>query len=134
MARPRQLSDEERIERRRASKREYMRRYRANNLEASREYQRKKAKEYYYSRPVDMNSRRQKRWAYKARKRSATIGPVSIAKLVAEWDRICGICKTIVNGQYEIDHIIPLSRGGPHAQHNLQLAHPFCNRSKGNRI
>jgi 5-methylcytosine-specific restriction endonuclease McrA len=29
-----------------------------------------------------------------------------------------------------LDHIIPLSRGGPHARANVQLAHQRCNRRK----
>ena len=32
-----------------------------------------------------------------------------------------------------IDHIIPLSKGGEHALHNVQLAHAKCNLSKNNR-
>lgn len=32
-----------------------------------------------------------------------------------------------------IDHIIPLSKGGEHALHNVQLAHYRCNLSKNNR-
>jgi len=35
---------------------------------------------------------------------------------------------------YEIDHIIPLSRGGLHHQDNLQYLTPTENRKKGNRI
>ncbi|UXA19533.1 HNH endonuclease [Mycobacterium sp. SMC-4] len=32
-----------------------------------------------------------------------------------------------------IDHIVPLSKGGEHALHNVQLAHTKCNQSKNNR-
>lgn len=32
-----------------------------------------------------------------------------------------------------VDHIIPLSKGGEHALHNVQLAHARCNYSKNNR-
>lgn len=34
----------------------------------------------------------------------------------------------------EIDHIIPLSKGGHHSIENLQLLCRKCNRSKGNKI
>jgi 5-methylcytosine-specific restriction endonuclease McrA len=33
---------------------------------------------------------------------------------------------------HEVDHIIPLSRGGLHCQTNLQVLSVFDNRSKGN--
>lgn len=32
-----------------------------------------------------------------------------------------------------VDHVIPLSRGGAHAMHNVQSAHLGCNSSKGDR-
>lgn len=35
--------------------------------------------------------------------------------------------------QPSIDHIIPLSKGGEHALHNVQLAHYRCNLTKNNR-
>ncbi len=48
--------------------------------------------------------------------------------------RICGICKEPITENFEIDHIIPLSRGGLHEVLNLQLAHPHCNRVKHNKL
>lgn len=61
--------------------------------------------------------------------------------------RECGIChETIFYGSHEtvqnqrnsrgawnLDHIIPISRGGSNQIKNLQAVHIFCNRSKGNR-
>lgn len=47
---------------------------------------------------------------------------------------MCGICHELFLGPMEIDHIIPLSVGGPHHIHNLQYAHPKCNREKGGRM
>jgi|TARA_B110000908_G_C9870492_1_gene278135 5-methylcytosine-specific restriction endonuclease McrA len=35
---------------------------------------------------------------------------------------------------FEVDHIIPLSRGGLHHQDNLQYLTPLENKRKGNRI
>jgi 5-methylcytosine-specific restriction endonuclease McrA len=32
-----------------------------------------------------------------------------------------------------VDHIVPLSLGGPHTLDNAQLAHLRCNAIKGNR-
>ncbi len=49
----------------------------------------------------------------------------------------CGYCLTsefIVGTPMEIDHIIPLSLGGPTEEENLWLACSLCNDYKGDRI
>jgi hypothetical protein len=33
----------------------------------------------------------------------------------------------------ELDHVVPLSRGGAHAKENVRLAHRKCNNLKGDR-
>lgn len=56
---------------------------------------------------------------------------------------ICAICGKVVDktlkrpNEYapEVDHIIPISRGGhPSDISNLQLVHGICNKQKGNKI
>lgn len=45
---------------------------------------------------------------------------------------ICGICNKHVNrAEMHLDHVIPISAGGPDEESNLQPAHPSCNFSKG---
>lgn len=47
----------------------------------------------------------------------------------------CGYCpKILPTRKMHVDHITPLSRGGPHAPHNLVMACPQCNCSKGSRL
>jgi 5-methylcytosine-specific restriction endonuclease McrA len=47
----------------------------------------------------------------------------------------CGICHgPLARVDMDIDHIIPLTRGGAHTYDNVQAAHRSCNRSKGNRL
>jgi hypothetical protein len=62
---------------------------------------------------------------------------------VYERDRwVCQICGKKVNKNRlypdrmcaSLDHIIPLSKGGPHTYNNVQLAHLACNVSKSNKL
>ncbi len=62
--------------------------------------------------------------------------------------RLCGICgQKMLYGSYKgiksqngsryawnIDHIIPLSKGGKDNKDNMQAVHVRCNRQKGNLI
>jgi 5-methylcytosine-specific restriction endonuclease McrA len=68
------------------------------------------------------------------RRRATVVGSVSkgIAKKLLELQKHrCAVCKVKIEEKYEIDHIVPLAKGGAHADDNLQLLCPFCNRSKG---
>lgn len=52
----------------------------------------------------------------------------------------CAICGTGLSPRAEgaisatFDHIIPKSRGGSGAIHNLRLVHKVCNKMRGNEI
>jgi 5-methylcytosine-specific restriction endonuclease McrA len=45
----------------------------------------------------------------------------------------CACCGFLLNGDFEIDHITPLSRGGSNYPSNLQLLKPLCNKLKGSK-
>ena len=48
---------------------------------------------------------------------------------------ICGICnKPVTRELFEMDHIFPLSKGGPHTWANVQIAHQSCNVRKGTKV
>jgi 5-methylcytosine-specific restriction endonuclease McrA len=69
---------------------------------------------------------------WRARIRNLFIETVS-RKVVFERDKgLCGICLTPVDpsSPWEIDHVIPISKGGPHSYANVQLSHRSCNRRK----
>jgi 5-methylcytosine-specific restriction endonuclease McrA len=67
--------------------------------------------------------------------KAATIGIIDYAKVVREANGICGFCRQPMNGEpAHIDHIIPICRGGAHAQENLQLTHARCNSRKGTSL
>jgi 5-methylcytosine-specific restriction endonuclease McrA len=44
---------------------------------------------------------------------------------------MCGICEEFVAyNEFEVDHVIPLAKGGMHGYVNVQPAHSLCNRKK----
>lgn len=44
----------------------------------------------------------------------------------------CGICKEFVPVEnFDVDHVIPIARGGMHGYVNCTPAHPICNKRKG---
>lgn len=50
-------------------------------------------------------------------------------------DGVCGICGEDVDPfAFEVDHIVPLSRGGFNNYANAQPTHRTCNRSKGQKL
>lgn len=73
-----------------------------------------------------------------AAKRRARLGVATEPVLrAAVWERdggICGICGDVVDGPWHMDHVVPLSRGGPHTYANVQVSHPRCNMRKGARL
>lgn len=55
-------------------------------------------------------------------------------KLWADQNGVCPLCDErlpVDSDATEVDHIIPVSRGGTSAIENLQVVHPRCNRVKG---
>jgi 5-methylcytosine-specific restriction endonuclease McrA len=78
-----------------------------------------------------------KRAAYEAKRRAirrnAPIGSVSpdISDQLQEKQRDrCACCRASLRGVFHLDHIQPLSKGGAHADDNLQLLCPPCNQAK----
>ena len=59
--------------------------------------------------------------------------PALVERLRVKQQGICGICGSCIEGEVEVDHIAPRSRGGSDLEFNLQLACKACNRLTGNR-
>ncbi len=64
-------------------------------------------------------------------------------RAIASKDPVCALCGNPIDMEakpysplaLEVDHIIPVSRGGaPYDIDNLQLTHHRCNRQKFNRL
>ena len=66
----------------------------------------------------------------------------SLEDVIARDGWICGICggpvdasaKGRSSGAPSLDHVIPISQGGPHTLANAQLAHFGCNAGKGAKL
>ena len=54
------------------------------------------------------------------------------AYLLEKWQRRCAYCH-ITTVPFELDHLVPRSRGGSHRVSNLVLACHACNQAKGDR-
>jgi hypothetical protein len=60
-------------------------------------------------------------------------GPLR-AEVILRCGLVCGICGgPVPETDVQIDHVIPLARGGPHEAANLQVSHSLCNQRKGAR-
>lgn len=58
-------------------------------------------------------------------------------KVILERDGLfCYLCQREITDdeKYHIDHIIPITKGGWHAEFNLAIAHDSCNISKQNKL
>src|SRR5690606_4367066 len=125
----------------REAKLEYDRKYYEENREARLEYSRK----YYEENPdVYREAKRRRR----ARKRENGVEFYRDADIYDRDNWICQLCGKPIDPNAEhrnedgslnlwyknIDHIIPLSKGGSDAPHNVQASHFRCNVSKGDRI
>lgn len=102
---------------------------------ANSEYALERQKAYVATRPIEL--RRQLGRKSRSKRRAIELQvfvEVVDARVVFERDKgQCGICGEPVDpmSRWEVDHIVPISKGGAHAYANVQLAHRQCNRAKG---
>jgi hypothetical protein len=74
-----------------------------------------------------------KRYALKC---GSQTGDVDYAEILAIHGMVCHICDGEIPSRAALnfDHVIPLTRGGPHVQENILPSHKTCNVSKGNKL
>lgn len=111
----------------------YQKRYREEHHEERQAYNKEYHKRYYAD--------NREKYAEKARKREALrqghkhrFLKADVQKKYEEQRGKCYWCAQALNGRYEIDHIIPLSKGGPDHSGNICCACQPCNRSKHNKM
>lgn len=95
--------------------------WRANNKEYGETYRKSNRDKYLIYR----ENRR-------AREQTGKLSKGIVVYLYGVQRGLCGCCGTELTNDYQIDHIVPLSRGGLNIDSNVQLTHPVCNRRKGN--
>ena len=66
----------------------------------------------------------------RARIRGTQVERIDYALVLERAAGQCGICREPLALPIEIDHVVPLARGGTHTYDNLQAAHAGCNRRK----
>lgn len=69
--------------------------------------------------------------ARRARKLHQFIEDVDPRVVYRMYGGMCGICGEFIDGDFHVDHRVPLALGGMHGYINVQPAHPRCNLSKG---
>lgn len=98
---------------------------RANQTPAERKALNEYMRAYRKANPdIDWNKRQRKRAARQ---------PGRVVRRQEIWERdngTCRLCGKKIDGDYHIDHIVPLALGGTHEPANCQLAHPACNQEK----
>lgn len=76
----------------------------------------------------------------RARRFGVEYEPINRTKVFRRDGWRCGICQGKIDRRLKhphpmsatLDHIVPMSEGGPHRYENVQAAHWLCNISKGN--
>lgn len=78
--------------------------------------------------------------AFRQRRRALKVGNgcevFGVESVIARDGRACYICDLWIEQDKDItlDHVIPLTRGGPHTLHNVRIACRRCNSRKHNKL
>lgn len=75
------------------------------------------------------------RFKARARRFGVAYEPINRFDVFERDGWLCGICGgSVSRDDASIDHILPISKGGPHSLGNVQCAHLLCNSKKGARV
>jgi hypothetical protein len=73
---------------------------------------------------------------YAARKRQASgvHAAGDVLRQLASQGWRCYWCVADVAAKYQVDHLLPLARGGSNGRENIVIACAFCNQSRSDRL
>ena len=71
----------------------------------------------------------------KKRKHGAIVNEADHKAILAEFGMVCHICGQDIAspGDLHFDHVISLTKEGPHSAENLRPSHALCNMRKGTK-
>ena len=88
---------------------------------------------YCSKRCARKNRRRLDKRKRRAWTRTTNVGTVDLATIAQRDGWRCHIChRKVSRANWSLDHLIPLSYGGPHTNENTALAHHRCNTLRSN--
>ena len=101
--------------------------------EANRELIRERLKKWHNANPTWRRAAENRR---RARKLNADgcYTALDVQRQYEAQKGICYYCKCQVDDSYQVDHVIPLARGGSNGPENLVIACANCNQSKGAKL
>jgi 5-methylcytosine-specific restriction endonuclease McrA len=112
-----------------SARRDYFRQRQATHGEQLRENERRWRRENPHKK-AEKEARRRARLAA-----ARWIEPVDRQQIVERDGSACYLCgRVLLAHQITLDHVVPLSKGGPHAADNLRVACRSCNCRKGVRL
>lgn len=112
----------------RAKHRERMQAYREANRELAREQSRLSMAA---SRARLTEGRGSQKQASKAKRLGQFVHAVYRAKVLERTNGVCHICcEPVDRDRWDIDHIVPIDKGGIHSYANTAPSHPACNQAK----
>lgn len=91
-------------------------------------------KERLHRRPSIRNSQKRYRAKYPQASHLRSEAAKRKTALAQQQGWLCRWCGEPLNDDIELDHIIPISKGGNNKPHNLCVCHAKCNRKKADRI
>ena len=110
-----------------AKMRSYALAFAAQNKDRLRLYSQRSAIKNAANRRLDVINRRAR-----IRNNGGRLSKGLVQRLLREQKAKCACCRTSLRkAGYHLDHIVPVSAGGPNVDSNIQLLCPSCNQSKG---
>lgn len=116
--------------------REQGRTYRAANAERVREYKRtvRQSPDGKAAHRAESHNRRARAMATGGKHTAADINRARLAQIDKRGRLICWWCAQPIDGEYHVDHRVPIARGGSNDPGNLVISCPTCNLRKHDKL